>query len=393
MIKIPEKHYVGLRTQSDSKLPLAFATPYEDNAAFRKRQETVDRWTKDTYRNQKHLPTRIVDNELVEGFRIAEDIRRVYWGGGNVVWRIEDPRGYELEIPSSNLARILDCTTVVNGVIQGKCIWGREGAQNLLLPENSEPYKEATVNTARSKLSVSTKEIAAGDTVLLKDGSEMLFLGLYYVVTTTDKQNHYSNSWNDRGYEYEYTFGVIKKRFMYYNVKKEEILATADTKNIASVVSKGEKDFDRVAWTKKVNKLMLDVKSRDTWAPSKFQGNVDTPIFATHEVVTPGDLSFDLVPGDIHDVKKKSSWRRMLTFANENGAYYRFYEQNSASKAEDVLGYFERFDAQSLLKGKFGYRYSYSHHPRTYVKYTTKQDVPWVKFVVKFKDQEYPVWM
>lgn len=202
MITIPKQHYVGfkLHTGGDS-LPLGFATPYAEDKAFEKRKHTIHSWVASNagyavddegtlvrddegraVRNEPP-PCEIVDNVLSSGFRIARDIRRVYWGGGNVVWRVEDPRGFELEISSSNLARILDCATIENGVILGNCIWGRDGAHNVLLPEASEPYQEAVAATKRVDApKISVRDIPLGSTVQLKDGTVGKYLGnLHYV--------------------------------------------------------------------------------------------------------------------------------------------------------------------------------------------------------------------
>ncbi len=185
MITIPKQHYVGRKQQGTAKdLPLGFATPVETKG-FDKRKATVDSWAHvnswEQQRGQEQLDAITVDNELLEGFQIAESVRRIYWGGGNVVWRVIDPRGYELEIPSSNLARILDCCDVEKGVIKQRCIWGRDGAQNILLPENSEPYQSAVANTDRSKIKVPMKEINIGDLVVFKDGTEVVYMGTYSI--------------------------------------------------------------------------------------------------------------------------------------------------------------------------------------------------------------------
>lgn len=240
MITIPKQHYVGLRSQkhgSDNEsdqLPLGFATPYDDHTtkAFEKRKSTVDSWSKHglsiwdpetkTYIPTLPLDAKIVDNSPVEGFRIAQEVRRVYWGGGNVVWRIEDPRGYELEISSSNLARILDCSTIKDGVIEGKCVWGRDKAQNILLPENSEPYKEAMDNTIRASTKVSLRDVSPGDVVLLKDGRTVTYLGLFNMLYTQASNEQYTSAdYHRRSYYTKYDFIATKKRYIFKEVLKK----------------------------------------------------------------------------------------------------------------------------------------------------------------------------
>jgi hypothetical protein len=100
---------------------LGFATPYEPNLkAYEKRKSTIDSWVRSYYTTPVKIEPIIIDNVPLDNFKIAESVRRVYWGGGNVVWRIQDPRGFELEISSANLARIIDCVTIQHGVKGGE---------------------------------------------------------------------------------------------------------------------------------------------------------------------------------------------------------------------------------------------------------------------------------
>src|SRR5277367_6289980 len=103
-MKVFSQLYVGLRDQGKDAVDLGFATPYEDNAAGRKRQGTVDTWCSGY---QKKPNTKLFDNVPRTGFRITDDVKRVYYGGGNVVFRVYDPYGFELEIQSQNLMALL----------------------------------------------------------------------------------------------------------------------------------------------------------------------------------------------------------------------------------------------------------------------------------------------
>lgn len=241
MITIPKQFYVGLRKQivyggeEVNPIPLGFATPYDDahTKAFVKRKETVDDWvdqysgtydsaTREFTKIPRDLEPKIIDNTPLEGFKIAEDIRRIYWGGGNVVWRLVHPLGFEFEIPSSNLARIIDCTTIINGVIQGKCLLGRDKAQNLLLPEGSEPYKEAYDNTIRVAKKVNIKDVKPGDIVILKDGREVTYLGLYYTVSAGLGQDRHFGSGSSY-YDNTYKLANIAKRYFFYEPLTEAV--------------------------------------------------------------------------------------------------------------------------------------------------------------------------
>ena len=214
--------YVGYqkRTEDGEEIKLGFATylPLNDTKkqkdAYEKRKSTVDAWHetmvydyKTRTRTASGLETNTIDNSVaLDGFKIANHVRRYGWGGGNVVWRIEDPRGFELEISSANMASILDTTTLVHGVISGKCIWGWTGGKVVLLPEDSQPYKDAINTTSMETKNVAAKDVNIGDRVQLLNGTIGVWAGrLYYVEakrqydtgTSTDVRysNHDGRTW------------------------------------------------------------------------------------------------------------------------------------------------------------------------------------------------------
>lgn len=69
---------------------------------------------------QKYQP-RIVDNEPVYGFQIQRSVSR--YSTSNKVWRVLDPRGFELEISTANFEDLVMGTTIHEGTIEGKCQW------------------------------------------------------------------------------------------------------------------------------------------------------------------------------------------------------------------------------------------------------------------------------
>lgn len=158
-MKIYSQLYVGLRDQGEDNPKLAVVTPFENAAAFEKRKNIVDNWARVTlydYLKKQFFPaildTKTVENTLREGFTITDDIKRVCWGGGNVVWRVLDPYGYELEIPSANLMAIIQVSGInEGGKIPGKCCWGSDGATNILLHEKSDAYVNAIKGTEAIK--------------------------------------------------------------------------------------------------------------------------------------------------------------------------------------------------------------------------------------------------
>lgn len=204
-MKVFSQLFVGIRPKSRPEdVPLAFATPYEGNAACKKRQETVINWLggrqeriiKNGRYTDEYVPrelnTPILDNVPREGFKITDDVKRVYWGGGNVVWRVEDPYGFELEIQSQNLMAIIQCAGIApGGQILGKCLWGRSGKDNILLHETSEEYKNAVkaAETVKPPPKVKKAERKPGSIYKLANGLGMLYAGKVYVTNVVQEQD------------------------------------------------------------------------------------------------------------------------------------------------------------------------------------------------------------
>jgi hypothetical protein len=214
---IPEKLYVTIQYKNGATLEddkKGFATEYAKNAAFRQRKERVERYaygygaTFDIDDDDGTISGKfadsckidpiilfglncyplLVENIPVPGFRVANSVRRGgRWGSGDVVWNISDPRGFELEISSANFAKLILNTTVINGEIQGNCIWGKDTQQNVLLSESSDVYQEAKILTSKVGSKLKFKDIQPGDIVEVlrnKVPVSLKYLGKYYSVTT-----------------------------------------------------------------------------------------------------------------------------------------------------------------------------------------------------------------
>ena len=143
-MKIFKQSYVGMKEKEpDAVAPLAFLVPYEDNAAGRKRIESVTSWVNGYSWGEKpsQKPGQILDNEPMHGFRIIGWSDR--WSTDNKTARILDPRGFMLEIYIPNLIALIQDTTIVNGLIDSELVWAREGANNALISIESDDYKTA----------------------------------------------------------------------------------------------------------------------------------------------------------------------------------------------------------------------------------------------------------
>lgn len=194
---IPKEMYVSIqfsKAAANSSGHIGYVSPYTKDAAFRQRKARQDIWaygskaefvinddgeielgannTADlTEAFMLNCYPKIYKNEPIDGFEIAKSVRFGSWAGrgnGNeVVWRLTDPRGFDVTINSENFAQIVNCTTIINGVIQGKCVWGRDGATNILLPESSDPFKAAYQLTKLVDEKLSIRDVTRGDLVRL----------------------------------------------------------------------------------------------------------------------------------------------------------------------------------------------------------------------------------
>lgn len=270
-IKVFSKVYVGLKEQhhrEGEEAPpfLGFLTPYEENSAGRKRIETVTNWAQphDQYRydpvkkeqylfkKAEQIPPRILDNEPLEGFEICREVKRTGWNGGNVVWRILDPRGFELEISSANMAKILTFATIEAGLIKGKCVWGRLGANNLLMPEGCPEYSnilpKAEEFTEASKLRgklIPISQIKIGSTISLSNSTECVYLGKWNILIDGDDKK-LGNKVVVRHIVRVHTEANHMSWDSYYAVAELKVLAIAKKPGEQHDVSDLEKLFNRI---------------------------------------------------------------------------------------------------------------------------------------------------
>jgi len=321
---IPKQHYVTIQYRGKDVLAesghLGFASPYTKDAAFRKRKATQDQWAygygtavnidendditvvgggkqggyghmdvdASTLFMTNCYPI-IINNDPVEGFQIAKSVKRGGgWGPGNVVWRISDPRGFELEISSSNFAAVLSCTTMVNGVIEGKCVWGRNGKDNILLPEASSVYQEAHKLTEKIEKNISLKDVQIGDTVELLNPhmkGRYQYFGKYYFLVPDEEA--------DSGDRYRYggngVYFFNKKQVERYLLKDidNKKYITLSTPKIADIVETVGAPLDKMDIAKEVTGWL----GRQTRL-----SDINTAILASPTKIKLGEVVTQLVP-------------------------------------------------------------------------------------------------
>lgn len=220
ILNFPEKYYVGFSGKTPPSIsapPLAFATPFGTDAAFRKRKETVDSWIGTGVqqelvvddngnplfdKNGKRRYTTVItgiteptvyDNELLEGFKFDRSVAR--WSTSNKVFRIIDPRGFQLEISAENLSDIILNGVISEGVLGGRYIWARHGGGMYLARENHPSY----IQSMRPKLD---RPLQKGDIVYLASRAvKQLYCGSYYFYGIS-----YSSKYEYAGYNRKYKY-------------------------------------------------------------------------------------------------------------------------------------------------------------------------------------------
>ena len=182
-IKIPDKHYVGMVKHGNNTLPLGFMTPWGSDAAGIKRMSTVDHWVSGHSRwaSSKSPESITIDNLPLSGFKLTSKFRT--GGAGSCDhWRVEDPRGFELEISSDNLAELLSIGMVDRGEIIDECVWARIGGNNVLLSTATQKYKDAVENTVVANSSASWKDVKLGNTIVLQNNTRGIWLGRMHMI-------------------------------------------------------------------------------------------------------------------------------------------------------------------------------------------------------------------
>lgn len=242
MIKISDKIWYVIKPEHEDNL--AYMCGYEETkegnptSSVSKMQSTGRSWArvgaKNIYKMESGMYVRdennnvilegiepakegmeaIVENIPTAGFSIGDSVSR--WSTDNKLFRVLDPRGFCVEVPTGNIATLLHHTTVVKGIVDEPCVWGREGNSHILLPVNSEPYLITLdqMDTLENKL-VAIKDLKVGDWVkFFNDNNEYYYAG--------KMRGTWSLQGASRDYSY-YSYGRDRKQ-----IYSEEVLVKDD---------------------------------------------------------------------------------------------------------------------------------------------------------------------
>lgn len=245
MIKIHSKlWYITDDTREDN---LSYLCQYETTesgevaANVKKMQATGRGWVRGENKDKSGI---IIDNTPTKNIYVGCSVSR--WSTSNKLFRVTDPRGFTIEIPTDNLATLLHHTTVVKGVVQEECVWGKEGNNHILLPINSEPYRltREQQNVLDNEL-ISVKDIKVGDWVKFFGGdTEYYFFGRVKITwSIRGHRSGYYYNWSsreqrDEGYTdwYEIEDNKYINLFLSFHKYNDESIYYAETPNNPKIV-------------------------------------------------------------------------------------------------------------------------------------------------------------
>lgn len=176
---IPTKIKVGFQSRTDTYTnQLAYIIYFDHKGTLRKERS----WQ--AWRDAKINPQEF-DNKPTEGFVLNKDVGgyKTSWNFRKAHIRVYDPRGFEFEIDLPNLLFILSrCNCSRGKGLEGKFVYAWDGTELVLLPADSEDYKQSETYTSLQSQSISRTDLSPGSNYLTKEGKTLSYLGFlpYY---------------------------------------------------------------------------------------------------------------------------------------------------------------------------------------------------------------------
>lgn len=167
---IPEEITIGFQKREDTYTGKLAYVIYKDEKGFLRKEHSWNSW------RDKNIETLIVKNSPNNGFIINKGNQRCGYrfGSGRSVVRIYDERDFEFEINIDNLIGILMHSDVSKRDIAEECVYAWSGKDLILLPINSEQYRESCEYTKNQYKKVSAKDLIKGYTYSTKKSNQQL---------------------------------------------------------------------------------------------------------------------------------------------------------------------------------------------------------------------------
>jgi hypothetical protein len=381
-IVVPAELYVGYSKRHGTEAEyLGFATYKEDNAAFRKRQGTVLSWS-----NAKDKTADTFDNKPREGYRMSKNV--THGGGWNDTttwWRVVDPRGFEIEISSGNVAKLFQYTDILKGEIQGECVYGWDkgnGSKIVLLPVNSEIYIDSQKSTERHYAkSLNIKDLELGDWVDLKNGTKGTFMGkINYAYKNVDTRHYREKTFDN-------VYCQVKFASAYVIIEEDSgaLYFVMTPKVINAKDGKTKYTKERV-----VDILNGKLKKKVAIHEAGSSGNPGKIVYFTHENPEEVEQKYVYKKLTVDDLRKTLAERRQYDYGHERfncnrGHYYLEYHEPTLLQMKDG-----RFAILTSFIGADHSSNSWYGREADYVKYRSSTPLPRLPYP-EWLDEKGPV--
>lgn len=177
MLYIPETLKIGFQNREDTfDGKLSYIIYYDEKGKLRKESSWIN-W------RDKNIESIEVKNEIFKNPTLNKSIQRYgyHFGSGRNMLRIYDPRGFEYEISVSNFVGISQYCDMVKSELVGEFVYAFEDGDLILLPVESEQYKEAKQDTLNKNTKVSAKDLKAGNIYTANNGNTCIYIGKYNI--------------------------------------------------------------------------------------------------------------------------------------------------------------------------------------------------------------------
>lgn len=247
---IPSNLEIGFQHRHDTMdSKLAYITyKKEDNSIFKEKS-----WN--SWRNQD-IPIEKYENKPISGFIIAKNIHQhCSYRHNRVKMRIYDARGYDFEISIENLSVIIDHCDINKSEIIGECVYAWDGQEIVLVPTNTDLYKNAIKESQGKTKKFKVKDLKENTVyrTRLSRGSteDYLYLGrrcwyCYQPLTyEEDKEIRDMTQNYERDNERSYCFSKAKMTHVFYNLNTHNFEVDVVSK-FASIVEDDYAEFDEI---------------------------------------------------------------------------------------------------------------------------------------------------
>lgn len=186
MLYIPETLMIGFQNREDTfDGKLSYVIYFDEKGKLRK-ESSWSSW------RDKNIEPIEVKNEILKNPILNKSVQRYgyHFGSGRNMLRIYDPRGFEYEITVSNFVGISQYCDMVKSELVGEFVYAFQDGDMILLPVDSEEYKEAKEDTLNKNTKVSAKNLKPGNVYTANNGNTCIYIGKYNLNKDVNKYLH-----------------------------------------------------------------------------------------------------------------------------------------------------------------------------------------------------------